>query len=339
MATLRRWRARVAVKVARPILLATVVSASISSSCAAPAVVAERARFTLATGGPGGVYLPVGNAICRMFNLTHDSLPKPCLAVISDGSMENVRLVRSGERALGLSRADVAHAAYHGRGRFAAAGPDVELRALMALHPEALAVIARADAGLRQFEDLRGKRISVARPDGAYAATRDHLLAAHGWTASDLGRSLELGLAQQNRALCDRTVDAIMLLAAQPSGFIQEATVGCPATLLPLEGPAIGRLLAAHPYYVATVIPGGVYAGNPDDVPTVGTRVLLVTSVRQSEELAYAVVRAVFENIADFQRLHPVLFTLTIGDMVPDSVLLPLHPGATTYYREAGLAR
>ncbi len=337
MATQDRWAIRFAVRVAQPILLATVVSASIAASCAAPAVVADRARFTLATGVPGGVYLPVGNAICRIFNLAQESRPKPCLAVTSDGSAGNVRLVRTGQRALGLSQSDVAYAAYRGRGRFAAAGPDVELRALIALHSEALAVIARADGGIRHFEDLRGKRISVGKTDVPSAATRDDLLAAHGWTTSDLGRSLELGLAEQNRALCDRTVDAILFQAAQPNGFIQEVTVGCPARLLRLEGPAIGRLLAAHPYYVASVIPGGVYAGNPADVPTVGTRVLLVASARQSDEFAYAVVKAVFENVADFRRLHPVLFTLKTSDMVPDSTLVPLHRGATKYYREVSL--
>jgi TRAP transporter TAXI family solute receptor len=339
MAIQARWTAGVALKLAQPILLATLVSASISASCVAPAIVADRARFTLATGSPGGTDLPVGNAICRMFNLAQESPTKPCLAVISDGSVGNVHLVRSGERTLGLSQSDVAYAAYRGRGLFAAAGPDVELRALIALHSEALAVIARADAGIRHFEDLRGKRISVAKTDVTYAATRDDLLASYGWTTADFGRSLELGLGEQNRALCDRTVDAIMFQAAQPNGFIQEATVGCPARLLRLEGPVIGRLLAAHPYYVASVIPGGMYAGNPDDVPTFGTRVLLVTSVRQSEELAYAIVKAVFGNFADFRRLHPALFTLKISDMVPDRTVLPLHPGATKYYREAGLAR
>jgi TRAP transporter TAXI family solute receptor len=339
MPTGDRWTSRFVGKRAHPMLLATVFSASISMSCVAPAVVADRARFTLATGGPGGVDLPVGNAICRMFNLAQEALTKPCLAVISDGSVGNVHRVRTGERALGLAQSDVAYAAYRGRGVFEAAGPDAGLRTLIVLHSEALAVIVRADSGLRRFEDLRGRRISVGKTDVSYAATRDDLLASHGWTISDFEGSLELGLAEQNHALCGGTVDAIMFQAAQPNGFIQEATIGCPARLLRLDGPAIDRLLAAHPYYAASVIPGGVYVGNPEDIPTFGTRALLVTSVRQPEDFAYAVVKAVFQNFADFRRLHPALFTLRIGDMVPEGTVVPLHPGATKYYREAGLAR
>jgi uncharacterized protein len=326
------------VALGRPIALALVLAGA-GAGCVSPAVITGRAPFTIATGGPGGVYHPVGNAICRIFNLAEERSAKPCLAVISEGSARNVQRVRSGETALGLAQSDVVYAAHHGTGVFAAAGPDAELRTLVALHPEALAVIARADGGFRRFADLRGKRISVGHTGASYAAARDDLLAAYGWTAADFERSLALGLAAQNRALCEGRVDAIMFQAAQPNGFIQEAIVGCPARLLPVDGPAIGRLLAAHPYYVASVIPGGMYDGNPTDVPTFGTRALLVTSVRQSDALAYAVVKAVFEGFADFRRLHPALFTLTVADMVPGGIVTPIHPGALKYYREAGLAR
>ena len=64
---------------------------------------------------------------------------------------------------------------------------------------------------------------------------------------------------------------------------------------------------------------------------------MLVTSSNQPDELAYAVVKAVFENFADFRRLHPALSTLDIKDMVPSEAVIPIHPGALNYYREAGL--
>jgi uncharacterized protein len=325
-------------RAARSIVLA-VFLASASASCVAPALIGDRAPLTIATGGPGGVYHPVGNAICRMFNLAEEHSTARCVTRLSEGSVANVRHVRRGEAALGLSQSDVAYAAHRGEGPFTAAGPDTELRTVIALHPEALAVIARADAGIRRIEDLRGKRISVGRSGVASVVAPDDLLAAYGWTTSDFARSLSLGLAEQNRALCDKSVDAIMFQAAQPSGFIQEATIGCPARLLRLEGPAIDRLLAAHPYYVASVIPGGMYDGNPDDVPTFGTRVMLVASSRESEDLVYAVVKAVFENFADFRRLHPAFFTLKSSDLVPGGDVTPIHPGAAKYYRDAGFIR
>jgi hypothetical protein len=69
----------------------------------------------------------------------------------------------------------VAYTAYRGEGRFAAAGPDAQLRTLIALHSEALAVIARADASIGRFEELQGKRISVGKSGVLHAVTRDDL--------------------------------------------------------------------------------------------------------------------------------------------------------------------
>jgi uncharacterized protein len=316
-------------RAARSIVLATFL-ATASGSCAAPALIGERAPLTNATGDPGSVHHPVGNAICRMVNLAGDRSAAPCAAVLSEGSSANARHVRSRAAVLGLVQSDVAYAAYRGIGPFTAAGPNPALRTVLALHPEALAVLARAEPGIQRFEDLRGKRISVG-------GSGDDLLAAHGWTTSDFARSLSSGPAEQNRALCGGSVDAIMFQAAQPSGFIQEATIGCPARLLRLEGPAIARLLAAHPYYVASVIPGGMYTGNPDDVPTFGTRVLLVTEARASDEMVHAVVKAIVESFADFRRLHPALFGLSPGDLVPGDAVTPIHPGAARYFRDAGL--
>ena len=238
-----------------------------------------------------------------------------------------------------MSQTDVAYGAFHGEGPFAAAGADPKLRLLIALYPEAFTVVARADAGIRDFQDLRGKRIGIGRTGAGYTFTRDVILKFYGWTISDPERLLELGEAEQNQALCSNKVDAIIFDAGHPNGLTQEATTGCPAKLVRVAGPPIDQLLAAYPYYVATVIPGGMYPGNPNDVATIGTQAVLVTSSDQPDELAYGVVKAVFDNFADFRRLHPALSTLKIKDMVPSEAIMTIHPGALRYYREAGLLR
>jgi len=317
--------------------LAAALMASTVAGCMAVSVALAPAPVTLATGTPGGIYHPVGNAICRMFNLESEHQAIPCVAVSSEGSVENIRRIESGKSTFALSQTDVAYAAFHGEGPFAAAGPDPKLRMLIALYPEAFTVVARADTGIRDFQDLRGRRVGVGKSGAGYTFTRDVVLGYYGWTIPDPVRLLELGPAEQNRALCNDEVDAIIFQAGHPNGLTQEATTGCRARLVRVAGPPIDRLLAAHPYYIASVIPGGMYPGNPDDVPTIGTQALLVTSSRQPDELAYAVVKAVFNNFADFRRLHPALSKLNIKDMVPSEAVMPIHPGALRYFREAGL--
>ncbi len=323
----------------RSLSLAAAIMASTVAGCMAVSVALAPAPVTLATGTPGGVYHPVGNAICRMFNLVSEHQAMPCVAVSSDGSVANIRRIENGDATFGLSQTDVAYAAFHGEGPFAAAGPDPKLRMLIALYPEAFTVVARAETNIRNFQDLRGKRIGIGKSGAGYTFTRDVVLGFYGWTILDPDRVLELGPAEQNQALCGNKVDAIIFQAGHPNGLTQEATTGCRARLVRVSGPPIDRLLAAHPYYTASVIPGGMYAGNPDDVPTIGTLAVLVTSSDEPDDLAYAVVKAVFDNFGVFRRLHPALSNLDIMDMVPSQAVMPIHPGALRYYREAGLLR
>jgi uncharacterized protein len=317
--------------------LAAAVLASAAAGCMAVSVALSPTPVTLATGTPGGIYHPVGNAICRMFNLADEHQKVPCVALGSEGSVANIRRVESGASTFGLSQADVAYAAFHGEGPFAA-GPTPKLRLLLALYPEAFTVVARAEAGIRDFGDLRGKRVGIGKNGAGYTFTRDVVLGSYGWTLAEFKLTPELDPAEQNHALCSNQVDAIFFEAGHPNGLTQEATTGCRARLVRVAGPPIDRLLATHHYYVVSVIPGGLYAGNPDDVRTIGTQAVLVTSSAEPDALAYGVVKAVFEHFADFRRLHPALSTLDIRDMVPSEAIMPIHPGALTYYREAGLA-
>jgi TRAP transporter TAXI family solute receptor len=320
--------------------LAAACLAMLVPACAlAPArLLAPRAPVTIASASPVAIYHPVGNAICRIVNLSEDGDPaRRCQAVASDGAVANVARVRRGTTTFGLTQSDLAHAAFRGDGAFSASGADHGLRSVVALHRQSFTVIARADAAIRNFEDLRGKRVGLGKVGAGYTVTRDVVLGFYGWTISDFDRALELGPVEQNETLCRNEVDAIIFEAVHPDGLTQKATSECSARLVRVAGPPIDRLLTVHPDYVASIIPGGTYDGNPQDTPTFGTQTLLVASTAVPDEVAYGVVKALFENLADFRRLHPALWSLTREVMVPSEALMPIHPGARRYYREIGL--
>lgn len=309
-------------------------------ACVGPLEIAKRAPVTIATANLGAPYYPVGNAICRIVNLANAGDPaKRCQAIVSDGAVANVEKVRSGEATLGLTQSDLAYGAFRGEGVFASSGPDRELRTVVALNRQSFTVIAQASSTIHRFEDLRGKRVGIGKRGAGYAFTRDVVLGFYGWKISDFDRTLEFGPTEQNETLCENRVDAIVFEAAHPDGLTQEATSDCRARLVRVAGPPIDRLLAALPYYAASVIPGGMYRGNPADTPTFGTQTVLLISARQPDDVAYAVAKALFENLDDFRRLHPALAMIDKKDMVPSEAVMPIHPGALKYYREAGLLR
>src|SRR6516164_2737392 len=216
----------------RLLFVSAVIMASVVAGCIAVSDALAPNPVNLATGIPGGVYHPVGNAICRMFNLEEEHQAMPCVAVSSDGSVENIRRVESGEATFGLSQTDVAYAAVHGEGPFAAAGPDPGLRTVIALYPEAFTVVARPNTGINDFKDLRGKRVGIGTSGVGYNFTREVILGSYGWTTSGPERVLEFAPAEQNQALCSNKVDAIIFEAGHPNGLTQEATADCRARLV-----------------------------------------------------------------------------------------------------------
>ena len=217
---------------ARSLCLAASAFVAISlASCVVPYTIARRAPVTIATASPGAIYDPVGNAVCRIVNLADVEDPaRRCQAIELGGAVANVAKVRSGEATFGLTQSDLAYGAFRGEGPFAAVGPNRELRTVIALHRESFTVIAQAGSAIRNFEDLRGKRVGIGKSGAGYTFTRDVVLGFYGWTISDFDRALELGPTEQNETLCENQVDAIIFEAAHPDGLTQEAAAGMQAT-------------------------------------------------------------------------------------------------------------
>ncbi|RMG34987.1 MAG: TAXI family TRAP transporter solute-binding subunit [Gammaproteobacteria bacterium] len=299
---------------------------------------AAQQRFvTIGTGGVTGVYYPTGGAICRLVNKTRKQHGIRCSVESTGGSIYNLNAIRNGELDLGVAQSDWQYHAYHGTSKFKDAGPNKDLRAVFSIHPEPFTVVARADAGIKHFDDLKGKRVNVGNPGSGQRGTMEVVMKAKGWTMKDFKLASELKSAEQSKALCDNKIDAMVFTVGHPSGSIKEATTSCDAVLVNVTGPAIDKLVAEHDYYRKAVIPGGMYRGNPNDVHTFGVGATLVTSAKVPDDVIYNIVKAVFENFDTFRKLHPAFAHLKKEEMIKDGLSAPLHPGAVKYYKEAGL--
>ncbi|MEZ5666379.1 MAG: TAXI family TRAP transporter solute-binding subunit [Alphaproteobacteria bacterium] len=299
---------------------------------------AQEPRFvTIGTAGVTGVYYPAGGAICRMVNPNRAEHGIRCSVESTGGSVFNLQALEAGDLDLALAQSDVAYRAVHGDGAdFPAPAPD--LRAVFSLHREPFTVLARADAGIAAFADLVGKRVNIGNPGSGQRATMDVIMQAMGWTLDDFAAVAELKSTDQARALCEGEIDASVFIVGHPSASVQEATAACDIVVVPVTGPEIDALVAAHPYYAAATIPGGMYRGNDADVPTFGMVAVLMTTARAGDDVIYAIVSAVFDNLDDFTRLHPALESLSAAAMARDGLVAPLHPGARRYFDEAGLS-
>ena len=300
-------------------------------------VAADRELLTIGSGAVTGVYYPAAGAICRLVNKGRQDHGYRCVVESTEGSVFNINAIRSGKLDLALAQSDVQAKSFQGEQEFAAAGPFEQLRALFSLHAEAVTVVARADAGIGSLDDLKGKRVNIGNPGSGQRGTMQALMVAKGWTHDDFRAVSELQPADQFQAMCDGKLDAVVFTVGHPNGSIQEATTTCDSILIPVAGPEVNRLVEETSYFTPTTIPGGMYRGTPQDVPTFGVRATLVTTATLSPDLVYQVVRAVFEQFEEFQSLHPAFSTLVQEDMIRSGNTAPTHEGATKYFQEAGL--
>lgn len=292
--------------------------------------------ITIGTGGVTGVYYPTGGAICRLVNKDRKEHGIRCSVESTGGSVYNTRTIRQGELDFGVVQSDVQAAALAGTGAFENDGAYPELRALFSVHPEPMHVMARADSGITDVESMKGMKVNIANPGSGTRVLAETLLRYSGIETSDFALAAELKSSEQSAALCDGKIDATIWAAGLPNGSSQEATSTCDVNIIPLAGPAIDQLLAENSAYAAATIPGGMYPGNPDDVPSWGPKATFVTSAETPDHVVYAVVAGVFNNFSDFKRLHPAFGRLVEDEMIVDGLTADLHPGAVRYYQERG---
>ncbi len=305
------------------------------------ALAQERRFIAIGTGGPTGVYFVVGNAVCRM---VHKEAAEGregrksgirCAAPSTAGSVYNINNIQARELDFGVAQSDWQYHAYNGSDRFADNRVD-HLRAVFSVHPEPLHIIVGANSGINSWDDLKGKRVNIGNPGSGQRGTTDFLLKAHGMEKSDFSLATELTSSEQSSALCDGNIDAYIYTVGVPNAGVSVATDGCGARIVNFTTDVAKGLVDDRPYYAWATIPKGTYKTTDADVTTFGVMATFVTNVHTPDDVVYEVVRAVFENLDDFKRLHPAFADLDPAKMITDGLSAPLHDGAVRYYKEKG---
>lgn len=316
--------------------LKTLSIAALASVAVAGSTLAEDRFITIGTGGQTGVYFVVGQSICKLVNRGTKEHGLKCTAPSTGGSIANINAIKAGDQDMGVAQSDWQHHAYNGTSKFEESGKFDKLRAVFSVHGEPFTVIARQDADISGFDDLKGKRVNIGNPGSGQRGTMEVLLDAKGMSTDDFSFASELKSSEQAAALGDNKVDAIVFTVGHPNGSIKEATTTVDANLVSVTGDAVDKLIEDNPFYAKATIPGGMYKGSDEDTTTFGVKATFVSSADVPDDVIYEVVKAVFENFKRFKKLHPAFANLKEEEMIADGLSAPLHPGAEKYYKERG---
>ena len=292
-------------------------------------------------GAEDGKYFKLAQIICAVLKRKSESLDCRVMAMPAGDAAEsfsNLVNIRDGAGDIGIVRSDWQYFAVTGSGpvqfMFADFGA---IRSLFSIDTRPFTLIAKRNAGIAGLADLKGKRVNIGRPHTDLRTTMDLVMAAQDWTKEDFQLAEELAASEQSLALCQGWVQAVTYGVSHPDPAVGQVTKLCDAEIVAVDGPVVDKLLRERPYLSGMTIPGGLYEGAGEPVPTFGTTITLVSSADVPEEVVYQVVAALFDNLETLKALSPALRHLDPARMLKDGLTAPLHDGARRYFSERGL--
>ncbi|MFV0359917.1 TAXI family TRAP transporter solute-binding subunit [Tropicimonas sp.] len=287
--------------------------------------------LSIATGGTGGVYYPIGGGLAEVINNKVDGYS--ATAEVTGASVENMGLIATGDADLAIGLADTVHQAQTGTGRFE--GQQLEMiRGIASLYANMIQIVTLSDSGITSLDDLRGKRVSVGAPGSGTEVNAEQILTAAGIGYDDIDEQ-RLNFNETADALANGDIDVGFWSVGAPTSSILNLATTNAIRIIELSDAQIAAAQAAEPLFARTTLAGGLYQGIGDDVTVLGVPNVLVASSEMTDDLAYAITRAMFENIADLQAVHPAARQTTV-EFTLAATPVPLHPGAIRYFEEIG---
>ena len=287
-------------------------------------------QLSIATGGTGGVYFPMGGGLAEIINGKIDGYS--ATAEVTGASVENMGLVATCDADLAIALADTVQQGYTGTGRFEGNALPM-VRGLASLYANMIQIVALEGSGITTLEDLRGKRVSVGAPGSGTEVNAAAILNANGMTYDDIEEQ-RLNFNETADALANGDIDAGFWSVGAPTSSILNLATTNSIVMIELSDAEIAAARAADPIFAQTTLDAGIYDG-VGATTVLGVPNVLVVSSEMSDDLAYAITSAMFENIEDLRAVHPAANQTTV-EFTLAATPIPLHPGAIRYFEEIG---
>ncbi len=238
----------------------------------------------------------------------------------------------------GFVQADVAYWAYSGTGTMKGQKAVKDLRAIAALYPEHIHLVARKKAGIKSVADLKGKRVSLDEPGSGTYVDANLILEAAGLSEKSVKAEYLKGSAATD-ALKNGKIDALFVVAGYPAGAIVELASSNDIVLVPISGKGAEKLTKKYSFFSQGTIPAGTYEGiGATETVAVGAQWL--TSAKESDDLIYNITKALWNEKSRilFDKGHSKGQVIT-QESALDGIGIPLHNGAKKFYKEMGLVK
>lgn len=296
---------------------------------------AQQKTLAIGTGGTGGVYYPLGGAIANVLSKTLPNMQ--ATAEVTGGSVDNLKLIGSGQSEMGFSMADAALDAYKGEDKFKSG--KVPLQTLLVVYPNRMHVVTVESTGIKTMADLKGKRVSTGSPGSATEVMAFRVIEAASLDKDKDMKRERLGVAESVNAIKDGKIDAFFWVGGVPTAAVTDlaATPGLKMKLID-HSETVEKMNAKYgKLYTASSIKAGSYPGYDKDNAIAEVWNIIVTGNKMSNDDAYNIVKTLVEKKADIVAVHKEAESFTLDNQVQERSPIPFHPGALKYFKEKGI--
>jgi hypothetical protein len=307
---------------------------SLGAALVTGAANAQQQFVNVLTGGQSGVYYPMGVALSQIF--AKDIPNARSTAQVTKASAENLNLLQAGRGELALSLADSVSDAWKGEAEAGFPKKLDKLRGLSATYNNYIQIVANADSGIKTLADLKGKRISVGAAKSGTELNARAIFKAAGLAYSDMAKVEYLPFGESVELMKNRQLDATLQSAGLGVASIRDLATAVKIVVIPVPADVVAKVGDAA--YQPAMIPANTYGGQTEAVATAAIPNFLVTHSGVSDDLAYRMAKAMYDNIDTLYAAHNAAKSIKRENAIK-GMPVPLHPGAERYYKEVGLIK
>jgi uncharacterized protein len=296
---------------------------------------ASAQNISVATGGTGGVYYPMGGGIAAVLSKYVPGMQ--ATAEVTGGSVDNLKLIGSGKPYIGFTMADASLEAYRGEDKFK--GHKVPLKTLAILYPNRMHVVSVEGRGVAKMADLKGKRVSTGSPGSATEVMAFRVIEAAGLDKDKDMKRERLGVAESVNALKDRKIDAFFWVGGLPTAAVTDLANTPGITIKMIDhADAVKKMNKKYgQLYVEDTIPKATYRGMQTDNKQATVWNILVSNESLSDQTAYNIVKTIFDKRDDLIAVHKEAQNFKLENQKQSASPIPFHPGAAKYFAERGV--
>ena len=292
-------------------------------------------NISIATGGTGGVYYPMGGGLAAMLSKQVPGVQ--ATAEVTGGSVANMQLVGTGKPYVAFTQADAAIDALKGQDKFA--GKPVPVRTLAVLYPNRMHVVSIEGSGIAKMADMKGKRVSTGSGGSATEVFAFRVIEAAGLDKDKDMKRERLGVAESVSALKDRKIDAFFWVGGLPTAAVTDlaSSPGVKIKMIDIAHLVPAMVKKHGSIYIKDVIKKDVYKGMEADNQAATVTNLLAVHKDMNEQLAYKIVKAVFDHRDDLVRAHNDSENIKLENQMTVASSIPWLPGAIKFFAEKGI--